>query len=92
MYECRIITDVEVSEYGVDEYEQVECDDFMRVIAKGRHEQLSFYPAWEANLYDDDGMRYKIYISQTGTFFRIDGDSFRLPRRLRNNLLYVISQ
>jgi len=90
LYECYIITDVEVSEYTVDYYEEVDCEDFMRILARGRKEYISFYPAWEANLYDDDGIRYKIYISQSGTFFRIDSDSFRLSKRLRNRLLNII--
>jgi len=91
LYECHIITDVEVSEYTADYYEEVDRDAFMGILARGRHEYVSFYPAWEANLYDDDGIRYKIYISKSGAFFRIDSDCFRLPKRLRGRLLHLIS-
>ena len=90
MYECHIITDIEVSEYTADDYEEVDCEALMHLLARGRFRYISFYPAWEANLYDDEGIRYKLYISKSGTFFRVDSDCFQLSTRRRNKLLRLL--
>ena len=88
MYECYIITDVEVSDYQADDFEQVDYEEFMSAIARARRAYIGFVPAKEVNLYDDDGVRYRMYISASYRFFRIDSNYFKLScsqaRRLKN--------
>lgn len=90
LYECYIITDVEVSDYQMDEFDQVDYEEFMSLIARAKRDYISFVPAKEVNLYDDDGIRYRLYINKSCRYFRIDGNYFKLnkarSRRLKELL------
>ena len=87
LYEVYIITDVEVSEYHADDFEQIDCEEVMAIIAKAKVYNLSFEPAWEMNLYDDEGIRYRLYLSKSCRFLRIDSNYFRLSKRQAKTLL-----
>lgn len=80
-YECYIIIEVESSPYLADEFEQIDCEDFMSIIARAKWGHNAFTPAFELNLYDDEGVRYKLYFSKSCRFFRIDSNYFRLSKR-----------
>ena len=81
IYECYIIIDVEVSDYMVDAFEQIECEDFMSIVARAKKCHMAFTPVYETNLYDDEGVRYKLYFSSSCRYFRIDSNYFRLTNR-----------
>lgn len=83
LYECYIITDVEVAstEEEEEDYEYVDRDDFMSIICRARKSYVAFEPAYVCNLYDDEGIRYTLYISHNCTYFRIDSNYFRLSNR-----------
>ena len=90
LYECYIITDVEISPYQEDDYEQVDCEDFMDIIAHAKLWHTAFAVETEVNLYDDEGIRYKLYISRNCRYFRIDSNYFRLSRRNARRLKGII--
>lgn len=90
LYECYIITDVEVSDYDADDYEQIDCEEFMSIIARAKKSHTGFEPAKEVNLYDDEGIRYRLYVSRSGRFFRIDSNYFRLNNRQAKRLLHIM--
>ncbi len=92
-YECYIITDVEISDYGAGEYEQIDCDEFMDLVARARYYRKgAFFPDKELNLYDDEGVRYKLYLSRSRTLFRVDSDCFRLTRSQRRQLQQLLGE
>lgn len=90
-YDCYIIVDVEISPYGEDDFEQIDCDLFMETIARGKHVPIAFRPDYEATLYDDDGVRYKLYISKSCTYFCVGSDCYKLSRARRKRLQSIIS-
>ena len=90
MYECYIIIDVEVSDYDEDEFDQVDCEEFMSIIARAKLSNLAFEPAKKVNLYDDDGIRYNIFNSRSGSLLRIDSNYFQLNRRQAKRLQRLI--
>ncbi len=90
LYECYIITDVEVSDYQENDYEQVDCEEFMAIIAKAKLAHTTFAVDKEANLYDDEGVRYKLYISRNCRYFRIDSNYFLLQKRYARRLKALI--
>lgn len=90
-YDCFIIVDVEVSPYGEDEFEQIDCDIFMETIARGKHVPIAFRPDYEANLYDDDGVRYKLYLSKSCTYISVGSDTYKLSKSRRKTLHDLIS-
>lgn len=69
-----------------EEYEQVDYEELMDILARGRYVHAGFLPAWRLQLYDDGGVRYRIYVSRSCRFFRIDGNYFKLPRRQAQRL------
>ncbi|MBP5515538.1 MAG: hypothetical protein J6X86_01185 [Bacteroidales bacterium] len=91
MYDCYIITDIEASPYNEDEFEQIDCDDFMEIIARAKLSNKEFVPYTKVNLYDDEGIRYRLYISKSARYFRIDGNYFRLTRSQAKRLTRTIN-
>lgn len=81
MYDCYIIVDAEVSKYGEEDYDQVDCEELMDILARGRYAHVGFLPEWRVQLYDDDGIRYRVYVSRSCRFYRIDGNYFKLSHR-----------
>lgn len=92
LYACYIITDAEaaniarsgeegMTEYDEDLFEQVDYEDFLSLIRGARLSDVAFEPAWQVNLYDDDGVRYRIFFSRSLLLFRIDSNYFSLSRR-----------
>ena len=90
LYDCYIITDAEVALYDEDdEYDQVDCEELMSIIEKGKLSHIAFPSHWLVNLYDDEGIRYKLYISRNCRNFRVDSNYFRLSRRQARALLHI---
>lgn len=89
IYDCYIIVDAESTTDG-EYYDQVDYEELIDLITSARLSYISFKPRWQVNLYDDDGVRYFLYVSRSGTFLRIDNNYFRLnsrkARRLRRLL------
>lgn len=81
MYDCFIICDAEVSAYADEDYEQVDSDELMEILATGRYSHTAFVPQWRILLYDDDGVRYRIYIDASCRHYRIDGNYFKLKKK-----------
>lgn len=92
MYECHIITDVEVSVFGEDDFQQIESDDFMALVARGKRTYTPFEPAFQVNLYDDEGIRYCMYVSRSCRFLRIDSNYFKLSRGKAKRLKKIMLQ
>lgn len=90
LYDCYIIIDAEVAEYKTDDFEQVDCDDVMALVARARYANTAFLPRWQINLYDDDGIRYMLYVSKSCRFVRIDSNYFKLSRRDSKRLLKLL--
>lgn len=85
IYDCFVIIDAEVSERGAD-YEQVDYEELLSIVSHARLHYISFEPRWQVNLYDDEGVRYHLYVSRNGTFLRIDSNLFRLSSRKAKKL------
>lgn len=64
-----------------EEYEQVDYEELMGILIRGRYVHAGFLPAWRVQLYDDEGVRYRVYVSKSCRFFRIDGNYFKLSRQ-----------
>ena len=64
-----------------EEYEQVDYEVLLDILKHGRYVHAGFLPAWRVQLYDGDGIRYRLYVSKSCRFFRIDGNYFRLSRK-----------
>lgn len=90
-YECYIIVDAEVADYGSDDYEQVDYEILLGLVSRARHVPIAFHPAKQVNLYDDDGIRYNLYISHSCAYVSVDSDTFRLSRHNRRALKRLIS-
>ena len=90
LYECYIIVDAEVSDYQADDYEQIDYEDFLSTVRRARRAYIGFVPAKEVRLYDDDGVRYMMYISKTCRFMRIDSNYFKLSKRQSKHLKYLL--
>ena len=90
MYECHIITDAEVTLYGEDDFEQIDSEEIMAAIAHGRRVGVTFRPRYLVHLFDDDGIRYKLYISKSGFYVSVDSNTFKLSRFRRNQLLRLL--
>ena len=90
LYECYIIVDAEVSDYQGDDYEQIDYEDFLSSIRRARRAYISFVPAKEVRLYDDEGVRYMVYISKSCRFLRIDSNYFKLSKRQSKRLKYLL--
>lgn len=69
-----------------EEYEQVDYEELMDILARGRYIHVGFLPSWRIQLYDDDGVRYRVYVSRSCRFFRIDGNYFKLSRKQSQKL------
>ena len=69
-----------------EEYEQVDYEELMDILARGRYIHAGFLPSWRIQLYDDDGVRYRVYVSRSCRFFRIDGNYFKLSRKQSQKL------
>ena len=74
-----------------EEYEQVEYEDLMDILKRGRYVHAGFLPAWRVQLYDDDGVRYRLYVSRSCRFFRIDGNYFKLSYNNAKKLKAIFS-
>jgi len=90
LYECYIIVDAEVSDYQTDDYEQIDYEDFLSSIRRARRAYISFFPAKEVRLYDDEGVRYMVYISKNCRFLRIDSNYFKLNKRQSKRLKLLV--
>ena len=86
MYDTYIITDAEASVYDNDDFDQIDYEELIAIISRGRQAYIAFEPAWQINLYDDDGVRYRLYISRSMHFFRVDSNYFRLSKRRAKRL------
>lgn len=75
-----------------EDYEQVDYEELMSILARGRYVHAGFLPAWRLQLYDDDGVRYRIYVSKSCRFFRIDGNYFKLSYRQAQRLRALFGQ
>jgi hypothetical protein len=93
MYDCYIITDAEVTLYDDgEEYDQIDCEDFMSIIERGKLSHTAFSSHWIVNLYDDEGIRYKLYISRNCRYFRVDSNYFYLSRLQARALLHILGE
>ena len=90
LYDCYIITDVEVSDYQEDDYEQVDCEEFMAIISRAKLANTAFAVSKEVNLYDDEGIRYKLDLSRNCRYLRVDSNYFRLSKRNARRLKVLI--
>ncbi|MCR5193222.1 MAG: hypothetical protein K6D59_07955 [Bacteroidales bacterium] len=86
MYDCYIICDAEVSPYSDEDYEQVDSDELMDILSTGRYSHTAFVPQWRILLYDDEGVRYRLYTGASCRHFRIDGNYFKLNRKQTKKL------
>lgn len=75
-----------------EEYEQVDYEELLDILIRGRYVYSGFLPAWRLQLYDDEGVRYRIYVSKSCRFFRIDGNYFKLPRRQAQRLRVLFGE
>ena len=75
-----------------EEYEQVDYEELMDILERGRFVYAGFLPAWRLQLYDDDGVRYRVYVSKSCRFFRIDGNYFKLSRRNAKKLQHLFGE
>ncbi|MBO7488814.1 MAG: hypothetical protein J6T88_00900 [Bacteroidales bacterium] len=89
LYECYIIVDAEVSDYQGDDYEQIDYEEFLSAVRRARRAFVSFVPAKEVRLYDDEGVRYMMYISKSCRFLRIDSNYFKVSKRQSKRLKYL---
>ena len=90
LYECYIIVDAEVSDYQADDFEQIDYEEFLSTVRRARRAYIGFVPAKEVRLYDDEGVRYMMYISKTYRFMRIDSNCFKLNKRQSKRLKHLI--
>ena len=92
LYACYIIIDAEAANiasggddgqtsYDEDIFEQIDYEDFLSLIRFAKLSDQAFEPAWQVNLFDDEGVRYRIYFSRSLRLFRIDSNYFQLSRR-----------
>ena len=89
IYDCYIIVDAEYSCDG-DDYYQVDYEELISTITRARRSYIAFEPKWQVNLFDDDGIRYFLYVSRTATYLRIDSNYFRLSRRQARRLRHLL--
>lgn len=89
MYSLYIIVDAEVSDYQGDDYEQIDYEEFLSAVRRARRAFVSFVPAKEVRLYDDEGVRYMMYISKSCRFLRIDSNYFKVSKRQSKRLKYL---
>ena len=80
MYECYIIVDVAYTLAGEDDQEQLDCDEVIPLLAQAKYGHVAFEPAFELFLYDDEGVRYIVYVSSNCRYLRIDSNYFTLSR------------
>lgn len=90
LYACYIICDAEATGYDDDEYEQIDYEDFLNAIRRSRYKPVAFERAWQVHLFDDDGIRYTVYVSRSCRFVRVDADSFQLTRRAAKRLKTIL--
>ena len=90
LYDCYIIVDAEVSDYQADDFEQIDYEEFLSTVRRARRAYIGFVPAKEVRLYDDEGVRYMMYISKTCRFMRIDSNYFKLNKRQSKRLKHLI--
>lgn len=86
MYSLYIIIDAEASGYDNDEFEQIDYEDFLSAIHRARIVYIAFEPAFQVNLFDDDGIRYSVYVSRSCRYIRIDSNYFKLSKRAAKQL------
>lgn len=87
MYRSQERSDLVTEIVEVEEnYEQIDYEELMDVLERGRFVYAGFLPAWRLQLYDDEGVRYRIYVSKSCRFFRIDGNYFKLTRNQAKKL------
>ena len=91
IYSLYIIVDAEASGYDDDEFEQIDYEDFLSTIHRGRLAYIAFEPAWQVNLFDDYGIRYSVYVSRSCRFVRIDSNYFKLSKRASKHLRQILS-
>ena len=89
LYDCYIIVDAEFTEDG-EAFEQVDYEDLLNIVVRAKRSHIAFEPRWQVNLYDDDGIRYHLYVSKTATFLRIDSNYFRLSNRQSRRLRHLL--
>ena len=90
MYSLYIIVDAEASGYDDDEFEQIDYEGFLSAIHRARIAYIAFEPAWQVNLFDDDGIRYSVYVSKSCRFLRIDSNYFKLSKRATKRLKRIL--
>ena len=90
MYSLYIIVDAEASGYDNDEFEQIDYEDFLSSIHHAHIAYIAFEPAWQVNLFDDEGIRYSVYISKSCRFLRIDSNYFKLSKRAAKRLKRIL--
>ena len=91
LYDCYIIADVEASLYEDDNFYLVDSEEVMTIVEHARKGYLEFVPRYQLNLYDDEGIRYVIYLSRTCTLLRIDSNCFRFSARHARRLRRLLS-
>lgn len=91
LYECYIIIDAEVSNYEEDDFEQVDYEELMSIISRAKRSFGGFVPAKEVHLFDDEGIRYRMYVSSSFRFIRIDSNYFKLSKSRAKRLKKLIA-
>ena len=90
LYACYIICDAEASYADIDDFEQIDSDGFIDIISRAKLFHIAFEPQWIVNLYDDEGIRYHVYVSRSCRYMRIDSNYFKLSRHLSKRLLNIL--
>ncbi len=80
LYECYIIVDVAYALAGEEDQEQLDRDEVLPLLAQAKYGHTAFEPAYELFLYDDEGVRYIVYVSSNCRHLRIDSNYFTLSR------------
>ena len=91
MYECHIIVDVEVAKVDSDEFEQIDCDDFMAAVRCAKKVGVAFNTDVVAHLMDDEGIRYRMNISKSRLYVAVGSDVFRLRAADRRRMQHLLT-
>ena len=59
---------------------QLDRDEVLPLLAQAKYGHTAFEPAYELFLYDDEGVRYIVYVSSNCRHLRIDSNYFTLSR------------
>ncbi len=92
IYSLYIIVDAEATGYDNNEFEQIDYEKLLSSIDRARIAHIAFEPAFQVNLFDDNGIRYSIYVSRSCRYLRIDSNYFKLSRRAAKRLHRLLAR